>query len=516
MAAELRFGGGLNQLSDELVNVQECIDGENFDIDLEAMEFRPRAAFDLKGTAPNGQEVNSILQLIKRDDTETTLVKAGTIVYTWDGSTTFTPVATVATNAKFRGAYWSLDDILVCTDLEKASVVKQWNGTAFTTMTHGAPGVTNLYAKYGVVWQNRVWLLNITTDSTDLPHVILASEFENYDAYDTTKTPTSTTLGAGVAFYMTSPDLKMINGVALFYDSLIFSTKQGRLFRITGTDATDYAVEEFYSGSSAVCGELMVNTGNDVMYVRRGGKIERLMATQNYGDAATDEVSRKIPDEVNGITTGIAVYDQPRQRVAWFVNNSVLVVDKHIMEGAEYSPWMKWTTQMSTNLDVEAATFLRRPGGTTWTVYFGGPQGQIYDMNGSGTGDAGSTLIRSYRKTKLISELPSYDENVMGRITYRRKGECTLEMTWEWTDEYTDSTNAVPLKDLITLAGTNFWNSTANPTYWGGDSYWNTGGIPTPRVSTTGFSAIGKGPSFFLTLTLNTTVSFEILKIEVT
>ena len=513
--AELRFGGGINQLSDELVNPDECIEGENFLLDADSREFEPRLAFDLKGTCPNGANVDSIMQLTKRDDTETTLVKAGTLVYKWDGSTTFTPVATVATSSLFRSSYWALDEVLCITDLNKATVMKQWNGTSFATMTHAAPGVTNLYAKYSAVWQNRLWLFNVTTDSTDLPHVVLASEFDNYDSFDTTKTPTSTTLTAGVAFFLTMPDLKAINGVAQFYDTLVISTHNGRLFKITGSDTTDYAIEEFYSGSSADGDELITNIGNDIMYVREGGRVERLMSTQNYGDTQADDVSKFIPEEILNLDSGIMVYDQTHQRVCIFCNNSILVIDKYMMETREVSPWMKWTTQMSSNLDVDAAAYMKRPGTQNWSVYFGGPAGQIYDMNGSGSGDAGSALIRTYRKSKLISELPSYDNNIMGRITYRRRGVCTLEMTWEWTDEYADTTNVVPLKDPITLSGTYFWGSTATPSYWGGDTYWATGGVSTAKMSTVGFSAVGKSPSFFLTLSLNTTVNFTILKIEV-
>jgi hypothetical protein len=513
--AELRFGGGINQLSDELVNPDECIEGENFLLDADSREFRPRPSFDLKGTCPNGANVDSIMQLVKRDNTETTLVKAGTLVYTWDGSTTFTPVATVATAALFRSSYWALDEVLCITDLNKQEVVKQWNGSSFATMTHAAPGVTSLYAKYSAVWQGRLWLFNIKTDSTDLPHVILASEFENYDSFDTTKTPTSTTLTAGVAFFLTAPDLKAINGVAQFYDTLVVSTNEGRLFKITGTDSTNYAVEEFYSGSSAAGEELITNIGNDIIYVRKGGRVERLLATQNYGDTQADDVSRFIPDEVANLASGLVVYDQNEQRVCFFVNNSILVVDKYIMETRDFSPWMKWTTQMTSNLDVTAAAYIKRPGTQNRSVYFGGPAGQIYDLNGIGSSDAGSTLIKAYRKSKLISELPSYDNNMLGRITYRRRGECTLEMTWEWTDEYTDTTNAVPLKDLITMVGTYFWGSSATPSYWGGDTYWSTGGVQEPRVSTVGFSAIGKSPSFFLTLSINSSVNFQILKIEV-
>lgn len=512
--AELRFGGGLNQLSDELVNASECIEGENFLLSPDSQEFRPRPPFDLKGTATNAGSVGGIMQLVKRDNTETTLVKAGTLVYTWNGASTFTPVATVATNALFRGTTWSLDDILAITDINKVEVVKQWNGTSFATMTHAIPGVTNLYAKYGLVHQGRLWLFNIKTDSTDLPHVFIASEFENYDAFDTTKTPTSTTLTAGVAFFLTTPDLKGINGVASFFDTILISTQEGKLFRVTGTDATDYEVKEFYPGSSAAGDELMVNTGNDVMFVRRGGKVEKLLATQNYGDTAADDVSKQIPTESLSLQTGITVYDQARQRVCFFANNAILVLDKYIAETRETSPWMKWTTQMTTNLDTDAVTYLKRPGTQNYAVYFGGPQGQIYDMNGSGTGDGNSVLILSYRKTKLISELLSVDDNVMGRISYRRKGECTLQLNWEWTDEYSETTNLIPLKDQITLAGTNFFNSQLSPTYWGGDSYWNTGGIQVPRMSTKGFSAIGKSPSFFLTLSLNTAVDFDIIKLE--
>lgn len=513
--AELRFGGGLNQLSDELVNPDECIEGENFLLDADSREYRPRPAFDLKGTAPNGANVDSILQLVKRDNTETTLIKAGTLVYSWDGNTTYTPVATVATNALFRSSYWALDEVLCITDLNKEEPVKQWNGSAFATMTHAAPGVTNLYAKYSAVWQNRLWLFNVKTDSTDLPHVIMASAFENYDSFDTTKTPTATTLTASVAFYLTSPDLKAINGVAQFYDTLVVSTREGRLFKITGADATDYAVEEFYAGSSAAGDELITNIGNDILYVRKGGKVERLIATQNYGDTQADDISKFIPEEVRNLDSGLAVYDQTNQRVCLFVSNSVLVIDKYIMETRETSPWMKWTTQMTSNLDVTAAAYIKRPGTQNWTIYFGGPEGQIYDLNGIGSSDAGSTLIRAYRKSKLISELPSYDNNILGRIVYRRRGECTLQMTWEWTDEYSDSVNSVPFKDTITLPGSYFWGSSQDPTYWGGDTYWNSGGVPEPRMSTVGFSAIGKSPSFFLTLSINADVKFQILKIEV-
>ena len=104
--AELRFGGGINNQDDENIQPDECLDGRNFLLDKTSRAYRPRLPFDLKHTFTG--EVNGILQLIKRDNTDTMLVCSGTNVSTWDG-TTATSVGTIAAG-KLRDTYWSLDD----------------------------------------------------------------------------------------------------------------------------------------------------------------------------------------------------------------------------------------------------------------------------------------------------------------------------------------------------------------------------------------------------------------------
>ena len=508
---ELRFGGGINQLDDELVSFDECIDGENFLLDADSRSFRPRPSFDLKGTAPNAAVINGIMQLIKRDNTATQLVQAGTTVYDWDGGSTWTSKGTVASNALLRSAYWSLNDVLVITDLNKNEVVKTWDGTTLGTLAHNIVGVTNLYAKYALVHGGRVWLFNVTTDAADNPHVILASEYEDYSNFNNAQTPDSAALTYSDPFFMTSKDLRPINGVGLFYNTIVFSTIDGRMFRITGTDATDYAVEEYYAGSSAVGKELMVNAGNDLMYVRRGGQIESLRATDQYGDTTADDISKWIQTETQGLNDGVAVYDQQRQRVCFFTEYGyVLVCDKYALTKG-LSPWMKWTTNMTTNLNVSAATYLRIPNYTGYTIYFGGTEGQVYDMNGIGTGDSGGVVIDSYRKSKLVTNMNTIDDLVSGRIHYRRKAIQNLDLTFEWSDEYTDTRNRIPLKAPLEGVGNAVFGGNV---YWGGDVYFNGGAATLDRVSTVGFSAVGKGPSFFLTTALSTDEDFLVLKIE--
>lgn len=526
MPGVLRFGGGLNQLGDESIDPQECTTGENFLLNLDSQDYLPRPGFAIKGTATNAGAVRGIMQLITRADVDTTLIQAAEKVYLWDGSTGWTdktPTAStpVNTNSLLRGTYWSLDDLLVITDVSGNSPVWQWDGTTMTEMTHGIAGVTELRARFSVVWQNRVWLFNINTDGSLNPHMILASEYENYDNFDTAVTPTGTALTYSDPFFLLTPDLKPINAVATFFDTILVSTTDGKMFKLSGTDATDYAIQEYYSGSSACGLESMANIGNDVVWLRsRGGKIERLTATANYGDAASDDISLKIPNEVADCTGALVIYDQRNQRVAFFPaeGGKILLYDKYVSERSELSPWMKWTTQMTSNLDVEAAAFLRRPGLTTYSVYFGGPAGQVYDMNGTSSSDAGSVLIKTTRRSMLISEANTMNQFIEGRIHYRRKAVNNLLMEFEWTDEQADTLSTVSLKARSTSEGTIFWGAIGGPdeqpAYWGGDYYWNTGGIAEDRVSTAGFSAVGKGPSFFLTLTVNTDDDWHINKIE--
>src|ERR1700747_488877 len=133
----------------------ECTEGYNFELDAFRTSMNPRLSFDLKGTAPNVGKLTGLLQLVKRDLTQTTLTVNGANVYLWDGGSTFTSKGTVTTDALLRGEYWSLGEYLVITDLNLNNVVQTWDGTTLTNMTHtGIAG--NLFAKFAIVHLNRV------------------------------------------------------------------------------------------------------------------------------------------------------------------------------------------------------------------------------------------------------------------------------------------------------------------------------------------------------------------------
>lgn len=523
--ASLTFEGGLNEQDLSQVSPVECIEGYNYELGLINTHLNPRKPFDLLGTATNTSSINGFIQLIKNDDTETTLVQSGDTVYLWNGSSSFTSKGTVSSSSRLRGLTWELDGYSIITDLAKQTVVKKWDGTSFTTLTTGLAPAT-LYAKYGLVHLNRVWLFNIKT-GTDTPHVLVVSAFENPQSYDTSKRAQDSTFTTGEeAFYMVMPDGKPINGVALFYNTIVISTEKGRLWRITGSSSEDFEIIPFYAGSSATGTETFANIGDDVVYMKKDGVIESLRSTETFGDVKTDDLSRWISTSISGLNDCITVYDQSRQKVYFFTTaNKLFVLFKEMLrakdsDGRELSPWSKYKTSHSSSFDTEAAIYMRQPGGDNYYVYFGDSAGKIYQLEGTSAGDAGSEDIETYRKSAFFEELqdehgnplnPSEDV-IRGRVYYRRIADVDLLMDFEWADDYSTTRCTVPLDGPAQGDTASYFGGSA---YFGGSFYFNTGFLLSQRVSTKGFSPVGRGPGFYLSTTVQSDLMFDVMKIEI-
>lgn len=511
--AILTFEGGLNQQDATLVKPQECISGYNFELGFVDTHYRPRKPFDNLGTATNAGDIRGIIQLIKNDDTATVLVQAGDTVYEWDGASSFTSRGTVNGSSRLRGTTWSLGGYSVISDMEKLTVIKKWDGTSLTTLTTGL--VASLYAKYGLVHLGRVWLFNVKA-GTDTPHLMVASAFENPESYNTSLRAQDSSFSTGnEAFYMTTPDLLPINGVALFFNTLIVSTENGRIWKLTGSDSMDFQWVPFYAGSSAAGTETMANIGNDVVYMKRGGNIESLTSVQDFGDVKADDVSRFIRDEVTGLTDSITVYDQKRQKVYFFNDSGKMPVLFKDMMPTDLSPWSIYQTSHTSNFDPQAAIYMRQPGGTDWFVYFGDSIGNIYKMDGTGDGDNGDTDIAVTRRTMLIEGLEGYNtefNQLSGRVHYRRISDVDLVMNFEWGDDYSTSTCTVPLEGPPVGDSATYFGGSA---YFGGSFYFNTGFFYADRVSTKGFAPVGRGSGVYIDLSITSSQLFDIIKLSV-
>lgn len=511
--ASITFEGGLNEQDVTLVNPVECVEGYNFELGSKDSHLRPRKPFDNVGTTTNAAEILGFVQLIKNDDTDTTLIQSGATVYEWDGSASFTSRGTVNAGSKLRGTTWSLGGYSVITDLAKLTVVKKWDGSSLTTLTTGLGN--DLYAKYGIVHLGRVWLFNVKA-GVDTPHLMVASAFENPESYDTSKRAQDSTFSTGSeAFYMTTPDLLPINGVALFFNTLIVSTENGRIWKLTGTDSTDFAWVPLYSGSSATGTETMANIGNDVVYMRRGGDIESLASVQDFGDVKADDLSRWIRTSTRGLSDCITVYDQEMQKVYFFAGSNKLFVMFKDMTITDLSPWSIYKTDHASSFSTSAAIYMRDPAGTDWHVYFGDTSGNIYQLDGDGDGDNGDTDITVHRRTRYFDDIEGLNtklQQVRGRVEYRRVADVDLIMDFEWSDDYSITRCSVPLEGPPVGDSAAYFGGSS---YFGGSFYFNTGFFYADRVSTKGFSPVGRGDGFTLMLTVTGNQNFDIMKIRV-
>ncbi len=514
----LSFGAGRNtRASETLIDSRECADGENFGLDIENGLFFRRKPFDLSGTATNAGRINGAAQLIKADGSISTLIQAGTIVYEWDGGSTFTQRGTVASGARLRGhahQNWILDDVVIITDLGLKENVLQWDGTTLSEMSHNLGG--DFKAKYCVVENDRAWYANVTT-STATPHLMAVSKVTDYDNLNVGQRPAS---GVPVTdpFFLTAPDLKPINGFIPAFGTLAVSTRNGRMFRATGSNSTDLALAQLYADSAAVSDEAMTFIGNDIAY-GRVGKVESLFSTETFGNVESDDLSRLVSNSMEDVTDWIAAYN-PRFDKAYFFTpefGEVHVLHRAFTDAphgntatdSTISPWSRWKTQHAMAFQPTAVWTMKRPADGLDAVFMGDNSGNIYQLDGSGAQDGGTADIKAERLSQVI-RMPNVGPvyNFTGWVTHRKIFPATLTLNFEFGGSVLDDSTTT-----VTLDG-----ATNVPVYGGGLYYSNQAYYSTPfkgRFTREQYNIAGKSEQFQVRATVEGATDFFIEEIGI-
>ena len=519
----LRFGGGVNnRASADQISPFECEDGVNFNLEFGNTTFSRRGAIDLKGTATNGEEIRGYAQLEKSDGTRTTLIQAGGDVYSWDGSN-FTDVGNCTNTALLRGPLSSnhlVDDVVIITDLNGDDPVYSWNGTAFSNFTHNLGGT--LKAKYATVENERLILANIDDNGAANPHLIVGSNISNISTLDTTNR-TSSSLGEGDAWYLPTPDLRPVNGVEAAFGRLLFSTREGKVYQLLGDTAKDFYLDEL-AGDAASGIEALVRIGNDLA-IGRNSKIDTLSGSERFGDVETDDLTRPIPTQADDATTWQMTFNSRTQRLYAVANggSEMLVLEKSFLDArrglaetlsetekvlAPLSPWMVWRSTLGNGFQTNCLWTMKDPVTGLLTTYMGGPAGQIYALEGTGTKDGGTADITCYRASKRFR---SPDDGSFGDMTgtvdYKRDTEVDLSITLEEAgDKIRDTTVAVLLEEP---SGTASYYS--NGAYYSGSAYY--GGTFRGRLASEPFST-ASGANQFQIRTAVTGANFQVEEIK--
>lgn len=464
----IRFGGGLStRASPDEVNERDCTLGENFSLDYRNSEFRKRKQFDLAGTAPNGEQIQGFAQLIKRDGTRTLLVQAGPTVYSTD-FTTWTSVGTVDETARLRGPrghIFELDDVVIITDLAGIEPVYTWNGTTFAAMTHNLAGTFK--ARYCIVADERAFYANVESNSVDTEHLIVGSERSDYANLSVSDRPSSS-LGEADPFFLLSPDTKQINGFVAAFGLIAFSTKRGQMWKLSGASAKDFTIDPLFAGSAADGDEAVVYVGNDVHF-GRAGRLESLAATDRFGDVETDDLSVGISEDITDLDGWTIVYNSREQKVYYHADgDEALWVFHKALAGSDLSPWSKWTTRHSMSFDPTCMMALVDPADGLEYIFCGDDSGNVYRLDGSGSGgDGGTASIRAFRRSALFSS-PGFSEtyDMEGMLKYRAGLAASVTVRILWQGQRVFNT----VLDLSIPAVTDY-------EFYGGSSYYGDGSV---------------------------------------
>ena len=445
----LKFGGGINSRASAVdIDPRECSDGQNFELQRGNSEMRVRRPVELLGTAPNGLEIRGFVNLLKSDGTVTALVQAGGQVYTWDGAETFTALTTVDSASKLRGPLrhaWPLDDLVIVTDLTKTEVVKTWNGTSLSDISFlQSDGSTafgsNVYAKYCVVEDERVWLGNITAGS-NTPHLIVGSQRGSYTIISSSDRPSSS-LSDEDPFFLIQPDYRPINGFVSAFGNLLTSSENGGVFTITGSTAQDFAFRQFFPRSGARGNESVVVTGNDVIY-GRVGRIESLRDTDRFGDVESNDLSLWISDKVEDYKDWTLAYNVRTQTLYAFpTNGSECFVYFDQMRDTNLSPWSRYTSTANFDMQPTAVMSMLSPADGLEYVIMGDASGNVFRMEGSTgntsfpKGDVGGQFVRCERLSGVLT-IPEDQQffDVRGFISHRSEYAATVTLRFEVSGE---------------------------------------------------------------------------------
>lgn len=537
---KLKFGGGLHtRASADEIDNREAADGQNFLLDLENRELRPRPPFDLVGTLPNAGSVLGGGSLIKADGTVKTFFQGGGNVYSWNGASTFTLIGTCNASSQLRGDWrthqWTLADKVIITDLTLNTVVKEWDGTTYQSVAftdQSGAAFSPFAAKYCDTSNERLFFANIKDGSTLFPHLMVGSAQSIYTQITVTDEPSSA-LSTSDPFFMTTPDLKPVNGMVGAFGTKIMSTEKGSLFNLDGTSAKDFAFHEFFVGSGASGYESLVYTGNDIVYGRQG-RIESVTDTSAFGNSEADDLTRQIADQIAAYTGWKCIFNGRLNRVYAFpsgvsevrvFNTAMLTtrilsanaLNKFVLqsqpqnEAGKLSPWMKWKTDHAIAFQPTFVQSMLDPADGLEYVFMGDASGNIYRMEGTGTsGDAGTTSIDTNWTSKVFSSpLDSESFNIEGYIKYKKDLAATVILTFQFAGK-TAKDETVTIS-IPAVTGVQYWGDTN--IYWGGDVYW--GAQFQNRLLRQYFKVPGQGSDFQLKIDISGVNTFNINEIGI-
>ena len=384
------------------------------------------------------------------------------------------------------------------------------------TSEDGSTAFGDFYARYCVVENDRPIWAHIRETAGTYPHLIVGSQQTDlaanaWQVISIAQRPSSS-INSNDPFFLTQPDMGAINGLASQWGQIVTSSENGSIYKLTGADATDFAMVPLFPRSGAFGKEAMTATANDVLYGRRGS-IESVRDTEASGNVEANDISRPIKDDIETYGPWRLYYNPRLERTYCFPDSqSKMYVLFNNMVRTPVSPWVPWCTDHALDFQPTEAMVCLDPVDGLEYLYMGDASGNLYKMEGTaGGGDGGNTDVPVSRTSKVFHLEPELDiTGITGWITYRQGQANTCILTFEWSgDQVSNESVSIPLKDAINNAN-QFYGGTG---YYGDQATYYGGQLP-QRLTRQVFSVPGKSSRLAIRTEVSGSQDFNIHEIH--
>lgn len=505
----IKFGGGVHsRASEEDIDEHECAAGENGLLVAGDLQFKPRPPFDLIGTLPNAGSVRGGATLLKSDGTVSTLFQGGSKIYEWDGASTFTEVATVDASSKLRGRFehnWQISDKVLLTDLALVESVKEWDGSTFQDVSftdEDGNAFGTFKARYCYVTKERGIFANVESNDVQTPHLVVGSKLTDYTQITVANTPSSA-LSEADPWYLVQPDNFYINGIVEGVGQTVISSRLGSMYKLTGSSAKDFALDTLMQRAGVIGDESLVLSGTDIFFGRPGA-IESVIDTEKSGDVELNDVSFWISDQIETLNDWLLVNNRRLGRTYCYPVGEALIwtLFESVFRVGALSPWMKYTTKHALDFKPTFMMNMLDPSDTLEYVFMGDGSGNVYRMEGSGSGDGGATAVDAFRLSKLIAAPRGKMFDSEGVLKYRKNNAVTATLTFEFSGEHV-------MKNAINIAmpATNFAPVYGTTYYYGTENFY---GVNSDTLSAQRFAVPGAGTELQIRIAVEDTADWAV------
>lgn len=303
------------------------------------------------------------------------------------------------------------------------------------------------------------------------------------------------------------------------------------MFVLSGFDATDFGFTSFYAGSQASGDEALANVGNDIFYGRQG-RIESVRDTNRFGDSEADDLTAGISDAVANYTGWRIVYNGRLNRAYMFpagisecwVYNIAMRPQANVLASLtgsqdpstskHLSPWMRWTTQHALAFQPTFVMEMLDPADGLEYIFMGDGAGNIYRMEGVGSGDGGTTKVKTEWLSRLYTApLDTELFHIEGYVKYRKNQAFNLDMSFEYGG-FELSTQGVSMTVPTTGIDAWYWGGAfgdPDTPYWSADIYWGASALN--RLMRQRFDAAGQASDFQLRLIVDSSNNWAVNEI---